>query len=236
MQSALKKRVPDGVIRLNKKLKRMEDLDHDGVKLSFEDGTDIVVDLVVGGDGIRSVVRDHIFPDHSIKFTGTIIWRVLIPVTEIKHIPELTGSTSWWHGPTGHVYHSFVDDPEELEEGRRMFEIAARRVVDPETVKGKTFSWGIPATKERVESHFVVSRDSAEGIALTRLDRTTTPGSENCLAKSRRGTGKNSRHLQVQGSKGCQGGTKSFCSATPVILYQVHSAQVQHSPSRMDGS
>jgi salicylate hydroxylase len=38
-----------------------------------------------------------------------------------------------------------------------MFEIAARNVVDPETAKGKRFSWGIPATNERVESHFVVS-------------------------------------------------------------------------------
>lgn len=38
-----------------------------------------------------------------------------------------------------------------------MFEIAARKVVDPATVKGKKFSWGVPATKERVESFFTVS-------------------------------------------------------------------------------
>lgn len=41
-----------------------------------------------------------------------------------------------------------------------MFEIAARKVVDPSTVKGKVFSWGIPATKERVESFFTVSLPS----------------------------------------------------------------------------
>ena len=167
LQSALKGQVPEGVIQLSKTLKEMEDVGAEGVKLSFEDGTQVTADLVVGGDGIRSVVRDHIFPEHRIRFTGTTIWRVLVPVTAIKHIPELTVSTSWWHGPTGHVYHSFVDDPEVLREGERMFEIAARNVVDPETMKGKTFSWGIPATKERVESHFVVSQTSPQrdGVA-----------------------------------------------------------------------
>lgn len=50
-----------------------------------------------------------------------------------------------------------VDDPNEVGEDERMFEIAARNVVDPETATGKTFSWGIPATNERVLSHFTVS-------------------------------------------------------------------------------
>ena len=156
LQSALKGHVPAGVIQLNKKPKRMEDLGDDGVRLIFEDGTGVIADLVVGGDGIRSVVRDHIFAGHVIRFTGTIIWRVLIPVAEIKHMPELTVPTSWWRGPTGHVYDSFVDDPEELGEEERIFEIAARNAVDPETVREKTFSWGVSATNERVESHFVV--------------------------------------------------------------------------------
>ncbi|KIV81073.1 hypothetical protein PV11_08523 [Exophiala sideris] len=155
LQSALISKVPPGVIQLNKKLASLEDLDTEGVRLTFQDGTIHTADLVVGADGIRSVVRDHIFPDHKIRFTGTTIWRVLIPVTSVAHIPELTVSTSWWHGSTGHVYHSFVDDPEEVPYEARMMEIAARNVVDPETVNGKTFSWGVPATKERVESHFV---------------------------------------------------------------------------------
>jgi len=156
LQAALISKVPPGIIHLNKRLVSLEDLgEHDGVQLSFQDGTVVVADLVVGADGIRSVVRDHIFPDHKIKFTGTTIWRVLIPATSVAHIPDLAVSTSWWHGPSGHVYHSMVDDPEEVDDQQQMFEIAARNVVDPETVAGqKQFSWGIPATKERVESHF----------------------------------------------------------------------------------
>jgi hypothetical protein len=94
---------------------------------------------------------------HSIKFTGTTIFRVLVPVTSIAHIPELTPATTWWHGPSGHFYGSLVDDPDETPLEEQMFEIAARKVVDPTTVKGKKFSWGVPATKERVESFFTVS-------------------------------------------------------------------------------
>ena len=35
-----------------------------------------------------------------------------------------------------------------------MFEIAVHNVVPAASVKEKRFSWGIPATNERVESHF----------------------------------------------------------------------------------
>jgi salicylate hydroxylase len=35
-----------------------------------------------------------------------------------------------------------------------MWEIAVHNVVPAATVKEKRFSWGIPATNERVESHF----------------------------------------------------------------------------------
>jgi len=154
LQSALMAKVPKGLIQLNKRLESLEDLKEQGVRLRFEDGTDSVADLVVGGDGIRSVVRQHIFPNHSIKFTGTTIWRVLIPVSTVSHISDMIPSTGWWHGPTGHFYSSLVDEPSETPEEDRMFEIAARGVVDPETATGKKFSWGVPATNQRVVSHF----------------------------------------------------------------------------------
>ena len=54
LQAALKSTVPGGIIKLNKRLSSLENLDA-GVKLEFDDGTEVVADLVVGGDGIRSV-------------------------------------------------------------------------------------------------------------------------------------------------------------------------------------
>ncbi len=75
----------------------------------------------------------------------------------------MTTATTWWHGPTGHFYGSLVDDPSEIAPEDRMFEIAARNVVDPGTATGKKFSWGVPATNDRVESFFTVS---VSGLSL----------------------------------------------------------------------
>ncbi|KAL2067583.1 hypothetical protein VTL71DRAFT_2008 [Oculimacula yallundae] len=153
LQAALKSEVPEGIIKLRKRLLSLENLEV-GVKLRFEDGTETVADLVVGGDGIRSVVREHIFPDHTLQFTGTTIFRVLIPASSVSSISGIHGVNTWWHGPAGHFYGSPVDDPAETAEVDRKFEIAARSVIDPATATGKRFSWGVPATKERVESFF----------------------------------------------------------------------------------
>lgn len=65
-------------------------------------------------------------------------------------------STNWWHGPTGHAYCTVVDDPAEVPEQEQMFEISCRNVVDPALVTEKKYSWGVPATNERVLSHFTV--------------------------------------------------------------------------------
>jgi salicylate hydroxylase len=53
-------KVPEGVIKLRKRLISLTNMEDGGVRLFFEDGEEIVADLVVGGDGIRSVC----FPSH----------------------------------------------------------------------------------------------------------------------------------------------------------------------------
>lgn len=70
LQAALIRKVPEGVIKLRKRLLSLTDLGVEGIKIVFEDGEEVVADLVVGGDGIRSVVRQSVFPDHAIQFTG----------------------------------------------------------------------------------------------------------------------------------------------------------------------
>jgi len=55
LQAALIAKVPEGVIKLRKRLLSLENLDGEGARLVFEDGEEVVADLVIGGDGIRSV-------------------------------------------------------------------------------------------------------------------------------------------------------------------------------------
>jgi len=46
--------VPPGIVHLKKALKSLVDLG-DSVQLTFEDGSEVNADIVVGADGIRSV-------------------------------------------------------------------------------------------------------------------------------------------------------------------------------------
>jgi salicylate hydroxylase len=55
LQAALIAKVPAGVIKLRKRLVSLTNIEEGGVNLVFEDGEEVVADLVIGGDGIRSV-------------------------------------------------------------------------------------------------------------------------------------------------------------------------------------
>ncbi|KAI1453962.1 FAD/NAD(P)-binding domain-containing protein [Annulohypoxylon moriforme] len=146
LQSALLAHVKPGILQLSKRLVRMVNKGHESVELYFEDGTITIADLVVGADGIRSVVRDTAWPDYEIKFTGTTIWRTLLPWDDVKDLDPRFEITGWWHTPTTHVYFSPV--------GEGLWEIASRAWQDPEIHSANKKSWGVPVENSLVESHF----------------------------------------------------------------------------------
>lgn len=55
LQNALYAEVPKDIVHFNKKLVTLENIEEKGVRLVFADGSQTTADLVVGGDGIRSV-------------------------------------------------------------------------------------------------------------------------------------------------------------------------------------
>ncbi|KAK8879731.1 FAD-binding monooxygenase [Apiospora arundinis] len=148
LQSALLAHVPPGTIQLSKKLAKLVDPGPgQPLELHFKDGTTAQADLVVGADGIRSVVRDAAWPpDYDIAFTGTTIWRTLLPVDAVLDLDARFQLTGWWHTPTTHVYFSPV--------GEGLWEIAARAYHDPVTHRASKVSWGVPVTNPHVEAHF----------------------------------------------------------------------------------
>ncbi|KAJ8112562.1 hypothetical protein OPT61_g5094 [Boeremia exigua] len=146
LQSALLSQVHPKHIQLGNKLSSLVDRGDDGVELYFKDGSSITVDLVVGADGIRSVVRDAAWPDYEIKFTGTTIWRTLLNWEDVKDLDPRFEITGWWHTPSTHVYFSPV--------GEGLWEIAARAWHDPAVHSASKVSWGIPVDNAHVESHF----------------------------------------------------------------------------------
>lgn len=93
------------------------------------------------------VTRKTLFPDHTLNFTGNTAWRVLIPFSSVKHLDDFPVSTAWWHGLDGHFYFSHVDPADDQE----LCELTVRSYQEPE-IPGRTVTWAIPATNERVQS------------------------------------------------------------------------------------
>ncbi|BCS18263.1 FAD-dependent oxidoreductase [Aspergillus puulaauensis] len=148
LQAALLEKVPRGVIQFSKKLVSLEDLgENKGVHLVFKDGTETTADLVVGADGIRSIVRRTLFPDHHLHVTGNTAFRVLVPVNSIAHLTDFPTSNGWWHVLNGHLYFSHVDDESE----RELCEITIRSYNESVT-PDRTATWAIPVTNEQVQA------------------------------------------------------------------------------------
>lgn len=55
LQQALLKKIPEGVVHLNKKAESIEADRNQGATVTFTDGTTIKADILVGADGIKSV-------------------------------------------------------------------------------------------------------------------------------------------------------------------------------------
>ena len=70
----------------------------------FADGSEIEADVVVGADGIHSVVRDSLFGRDVPRFTGCICWRGMAPAGAVPRGIN-TADGSLWMGPHGHVVH-----------------------------------------------------------------------------------------------------------------------------------
>ena len=66
----------------------------------------IKADIVIGADGIHSVVREKLFEKKESSFTGNVAWRMLIPVDSLPRDLILPDTTVWL-GPKKHFvsYH-----------------------------------------------------------------------------------------------------------------------------------
>jgi salicylate hydroxylase len=78
-----------------------------GARLRFADGGTAYADVVVGADGIRSVVREALLGPQDARFTGYLAYRGLVPAERVAAL-SLEPRCTVRLGPGAHFVHYFV--------------------------------------------------------------------------------------------------------------------------------
>ncbi|MFJ2707082.1 FAD-dependent oxidoreductase [Streptomyces sp. NPDC087428] len=73
--------LPEGMVHLGHKLETVQDKG-DGAVLTFANGKTVEADVVIGADGIKSVVRKELFSDKDPVFSGEHAYRAVISMDD----------------------------------------------------------------------------------------------------------------------------------------------------------
>lgn len=92
---ALRAQLPDDVLRLGKAAVSL-DLAADEAVLGFGDGTRAAFDVVVGADGIHSVVRAALWGEDRPRYTGMVSYRGTFPRDKVADLSDADAFTKWW--------------------------------------------------------------------------------------------------------------------------------------------
>lgn len=92
-----------GTIRLGKKISAVRQ-DGASAEIAFEDGTRAAGDIVVGADGVHSVVRNQLWGDGDPIYSGNMAWRGVIQMDRLpSHLQQPIGVV--WVGSGAHIVH-----------------------------------------------------------------------------------------------------------------------------------
>jgi len=97
LMSALEAAVPAACVRLDHKAVEIVPTGR-GAAIRFANGQTDEVDVLVGADGIHSVVRTALFGKEHPIFTGQVAYRAVVPAAKLAGVPNLGAFTKWW-GP-----------------------------------------------------------------------------------------------------------------------------------------
>ncbi len=92
--------LPPECVRARSRVVKLEETDHDAA-VELDTGEVIRADLVIGADGLNSRVRTLLFGEQESRFTGTVVWRGLMPRARVRE--EYSEHILSWLGPRRHV-------------------------------------------------------------------------------------------------------------------------------------
>jgi salicylate hydroxylase len=82
----------------------------DCVVLAFANGAQVEAEFVIGADGVRSVIRQALYGSDNPTYTGQMVWRALLPGSDItEKLVEPTGHIQWV-GPGCHLLAYYIRD------------------------------------------------------------------------------------------------------------------------------
>jgi 6-hydroxynicotinate 3-monooxygenase len=106
LHAMLAETVPPDIVRLNHKL---EGLVQSGgaVSMRFSNGETVEADVVIGADGVHSVVREAIHGAEAPVFTGRVAYRTVFPTSLLSGL-AVDPCVKWW-GPDRHIVSYFTN-------------------------------------------------------------------------------------------------------------------------------
>ena len=128
------------------------------VTLTFANGARREADLVIGADGIHSLVRHALYGDDNPAYTGQMVWRALLPGSDVPlEVLEPSGHVQWL-GPGRHFFAYYL-------RGREVVNIVIQEDTDIWVDEG----WSIPGNPDDMRASF----PNAEPLLATLLSRVT---------------------------------------------------------------
>lgn len=107
LQQTLAAAVDPDHVHLGRAVTGVSDDPTDGVgaTITFDDGSTTTADVVVGADGVHSVVRDHVCgPGSGPVYSGTSAFRGLVRRADLPSLPDPL-AIQFWTGPHAHLLH-----------------------------------------------------------------------------------------------------------------------------------
>ncbi|HXP72508.1 MAG TPA: FAD-dependent monooxygenase [Stellaceae bacterium] len=78
------------------------------VTLAFANGTTFEAEMVIGADGVRSVIRHALYGDDNPTYTGQMVWRALLKGSDVpREVLEPNGHVQWV-GPGCHFIAYYI--------------------------------------------------------------------------------------------------------------------------------
>src|SRR5262249_53551907 len=94
-------------IHLGHRLTALEERS-DGVTVAFANDARVEAELVIGADGVRSVIRQALYGDDNPTYTGQMVWRALLNGGDVpEQVLEPTGHIQWV-GPGCHLLAYYI--------------------------------------------------------------------------------------------------------------------------------